>query len=127
MKKNQSMKKYKLGKDQKSGQEHARIWLENKRLSEVGFTPNSHYTTEWTPGIEAVFRYRCWWHTTLPTIKLWLLDGDDIAVEVRKVTDKKGTSVIDLSGWVIKQFFEGYTHYTVEYEDGCITIRGANE
>ena len=124
MKKNQSMKKYKLGKDQKSGQEHARIWLENKRLSEVGFTPNSHYTTEWTPGIEAVSAD---WHTTLPTIKLWLLDGDDIAAEVRKVTDQKGTSVIDLSGWVIKQFFEGYTHYTVEYEDGCITIRGANE
>ena len=115
MKKNQKkMKKYKLGKDQKTGQEHARIWLENKRLSEVGFTPNSHYTTEWQ-------------RTTPPTLKLWLLDGDDIAAEVRKVTDKKGTSVIDLTGWEIKQFFEGHTHYTVDHESGCLTIRGANE
>jgi hypothetical protein len=110
---NQSMKKYKLGKDQKTGQEHARIWLENKRLSEVGFTPGSRYSTEWTPA---------WSRLTL-----WLLDEEDIAAEVRKVTDKKGTSVIDLSGWVIKQFFEGYTHYTVEYEDERIIIRGANE
>ena len=115
--------KRKLGKDQKSGQEHARIWLENKRLSEVGFTPNSYYATEWIPGVD---RSSDDW-PTLQTVKLWLLDGDDIAAEVRKVTDKKGTSVIDLSGWAIKQFFEGNTHYTVEYEDGCITIRGANE
>jgi hypothetical protein len=112
MKKNQSMKKYKLGKDQKSGQEHARIWLQNKRLSEVGFTPGSHYATEWCKP---------------PLLKLWSLNDDDITAEARKVTDKKGTSVIDLTGWEIKQFFEGYTHYTVEYEDGCITIRGANE
>ncbi len=106
--------KRKLGKDQKSGQEHARIWLENKRLSEIGFTPNSHYTTEWMP-------------SSPPILKLWLLDEDDVVAELRKVTDKQGTSVIDLTGWVIKQFFEGYTHYTVEYEDGCITIKGASE
>jgi hypothetical protein len=127
------MKKYKLGKDQKSGQEHARIWLENKRLSEIGFTPNSYYATEWIPGVEGEGQLRIngvlsdGWHTTPPTLKLWLLGDDDVAAEVHKVTDKKGTSVIDLSGWVIKQFFEGYTHCTVEYEDGCITIKGANE
>ncbi len=116
--------KRKLGKDQKSGQEHARIWLENKRLSEIGFTPNSHYTTEWIPPVEAVSED---WHSSPPILKLWLLDEDDVVAELRKVTDKQGTSVIDLTGWVIKQFFEGYTHYTVEYEDGCITIKGASE
>jgi hypothetical protein len=113
MKKNQKkMKKYKLGKDQKTGQEHARIWLQNKRLSEVGFTPGSYYATEWCKP---------------PLLKLWSLNYDDITAEARKVTDKKGTSVIDLTGWEIKQFFEGYTHYTVRYEGNCLTIRGANE
>ncbi len=125
--------KRKLGKDQKSGQEHARIWLENKRLSEIGFTPNSYYVTQWIPkddGFDVI-------ETLPPILKLWLLDDDeDITAEVRKVTDKKGTSVIDLTGWVIKQFFEGYTHYTVEYDERhphergtspCIIIEGASE
>jgi hypothetical protein len=108
-----NVKKYKLGKCQKTGQDHARIWIENKRLPEVGFTPNSHYAIEWI--------------AEDPSLKLWLLDDDDIASEVRKVTDKKGSSVIDLTGWEIKQFFDGHTHYTLKYEAGCITIKGASE
>ena len=113
---NQSMKKYKLGKCQKTGQEHARIWLNNKKLSEVGFTPGSYYTTEWVK-----------WDGP-PLLRLWSLDDGDITAEARKVTDKKGTSVIDLTGWEIKQFFEGCTHYAVEHhKNGSITIRGVNE
>ena len=119
--------KRKLGKCQKTGQAHARIWIENNKLSESGFIPNSHYTTEWQHSIEL-------WDEAIknsindpPTLRLWLMEDEDIAAEVRKVTDKKGKSVIDLTGWVIKQFFEGYTHYTVEYAKGVITIRGANE
>ena len=120
MKKKKSMKKYKLGKDQKTGQEHARIWLQNKRLSEVGFTPGSHYATEWCK--QRYYKAR---RLGPPLLKLWSLNDDDITAEARKVTDKKGTSVIDLTGWEIKQFFEGYTHYTVRYEGNCLTIRGA--
>ena len=106
------IKKLKLGKCQKTGQENARIWLENKKLSENGFTPNSYYACEWKMG-------------KVPALILTVLNEDDIAAEIRKVTDKKGTSVIDLTGWVVKQFFEGFTHYTVEYQPGEIIIKGA--
>jgi len=106
------IKKLKLGKCQKTGQENARIWLENKKLSENGFKPNSYYSCDWVMG-------------KFPALVLTVLNDDDIALEVRKVTDKKGTSVIDLTGWVVKQFFEGFTHYTVIYNPGEIIIKGA--
>jgi len=113
--------KRKLGKCQKTGQEHARIWLENKKLSEIGFTPGSHFTREWIPTPTILTG-----KGVSPTLKLWLLGKDDIVLETHSVSEKKGTSVIDLTGWTIKQFFDGYTHYTVEYAKGIITIRGAN-
>ena len=110
-----NVKKYKLGKCQKTGQDHARIWIENKRLSEVGFTPGSYYAPQW------VQRGRG------RSVKFWLLEDDDIIVERRKVSSKKGRPVIDLTGWEIKQFFDGFTHYTLKYEEGCVTVKGVNE
>lgn len=104
---------FKLGKCQKSGLEAARIWQENRQLDAAGFTPGSLYTCEWQDG-------------DVPVVRLWLIGEGDIAAEVRRVSEKNGRPVLDLSGWEIHQFFAGHTHYTVHYEPGCLTIRGAN-
>ena len=108
----------KLGKCQKTGQEQARIWIENKKLSEHGFVPGSNFVKEWDMG-------------ETPILRLWLVGDEDEVDEWNVVSNKAGTSVIDITGWAVKQFFEGYKGYTVAHKHiegrAVLELEGANE
>ena len=109
------MKKRKLGKCQKTGQDNARIWIENKKLAEYGFVPGAVFVTE-----PSAFARKA--------IKLCLVEDDDIVWGEPHTVCKKGNkSVIDLTGWWIKDLFDGCTHYTAAYDQGCIRLEGHNE
>ena len=108
------MKKYKLGKCQKTGLEGARVWIENRKAAEYGFVPGSVFVCE-----EANGKF---------LIKLCLLEDDDIVWgEPHTVSSKGDKSVIDLTGYWVKDIFDGYSHYSVSYEQGVIKLGGANE
>lgn len=96
------------------GLERSRIWIENAKAAEFGFTPGSVFICE-QDGEEFV-------------LKLVLLEDEDIAWgEPHTVCRKGKKSVIDLSGHWVKDIFDGYTHYTLTYEQGVIRIGGLNE
>jgi len=107
-------KKYKLSKDQKSKQESARVWIEtNTLLRQHGFEPGAHFHKEWnTDG-------------KVPVLELHLLEEDDLTAGFGTVSERRGGSVIDITGWTVKQFFEPHTHIEATYSDGLIEIRGA--
>jgi len=105
-------KKHKLGDHR--GIERSRIWIENAKAAEFGFTPGSVFVCE-QEGKDFVLR-------------LVLLEDDDIVWgEPHKVSRKGKKSVIDLSGYWVQALFDGYTHYTLEYQQGVIKVGGANE
>ena len=107
--------KHKLSKDQKSKQEHARVWIEsNILLREHGFTPGRCFEKVWNMG-------------KTPVLELHLLEEDDITTGYGTVSERKGKrkgSIIDITGWTVKQFFEGSTHIEATYKQGLIEIRG---
>lgn len=107
-------KTYKLSKDQKSKQEHARVWIEtNTALRQAGFVPGAHFHKLWNTDAK------------VPVLELHLLDEDDLTGGFGTVSERRGKSVIDITGWTVKQFFEPHTHVEATYSDGLIEIRGA--
>ncbi len=107
-------KKYKLGNH--NGLECSRIYIQNKTLAEFGFKPGSVFVCE-QDGEDFLLR-------------LVVLEDDDIVWgEPHTVCykEKQGVSVIDISGHWVRDIFEGYTHYTLDYEQGVIKVGGANE
>ena len=101
----------KLGKCQKTKQDGARIWLQNKTLSQCGFVPGANYVKSWNMG-------------KTPVLELHLVNENDFVDEWNIVSGKGDTPVIDITGWTVKQFFEGCIGYRATFEKGLIKLEG---
>jgi len=87
--------------------ERSRIWIEGRRLAEIGFAPGSRFDTTWD--------------LATGTLYLTLASNGE-----RKVSGKGDKPIIDITGEQVRNFFGlRFTHVDCNYESGEVTIKGA--
>jgi hypothetical protein len=107
------------------GVARSRIWIEGKRLAEIGFVPGAYFVKEWGAHADATKGHV----PGASFLELTLLKGDEIlATAPCKVSGKGDKPIIDITGEKVREAFGEFEKVSVSYirdsKGSRIYIRG---